>query len=97
VWVQFPVGDATSTLSTISRNISLGGVLVETEAPIPEDCRVVLTMSLKGEPIVHPLRVTAEGKVVRVVSENPGFAIGIEFNKPISRIEGLLSGSGPLR
>lgn len=90
VKVQFSIGRSLSELHARSRNISLGGMLLESELPIPQDYPVVLNMTLQGKPIVRPLHVTAEGTVVRVEESESGFVIAIECNHPISRIGGLV-------
>lgn len=60
-----------------THNLSLRGVYCLCADPLPggTECRVVLTLSGGGEPV--PLRVKADGRVVR--TERAGMAI--EFNE----------------
>ena len=91
VRLQFPATAAGSSLDTLSRNVSLGGMLLESRLPVPLDVPVLLTMTLGGEPIVRPLQITSEGRVVRVHKSKSGFAIAVQCTHPLSRIESLLA------
>lgn len=91
VRLQFPATGAGSSLDTLSRNVSLGGMLLDSKLPVPLDIPVLLTMTLDGEPIVRPLQITAEGRVVRVDKSKSGFAIAVQCTRPLSRIESLLA------
>lgn len=93
VLVQFANGKSVSELNAVSKNVSLGGMLLNAEVPIPLNCPVLLIMTIKGSAMVRPLQVRTEGRVVRVITHDPGFDIAVECNRPISRIENLLSAS----
>lgn len=93
VHVQFHAGDSVSELDAVSRNVSVGGMLLEAGTSIPQHCPVMLTMTLQGHPIVHPIQLTAEGRVVRIEPSDPGFAIAVECNRPLSQVEPFLSAS----
>jgi hypothetical protein len=89
VHVRFSVGQSVSELYARSKNVSLGGMMLEADVPIPQNCPVLLNMTLEGELIARPLHVIAEGTVVRVVESGQRFAIAIECNRPIAEIERL--------
>jgi hypothetical protein len=93
VLVQFADGKSVSELNAVSKNVSLGGMLLSAEVPIPQNCPVLLTMTIEGSAMARPLQVRIEGRVVRVITHEPGFDIAVECNRPISRIENLLSAS----
>jgi len=82
-----------SSFDTVSRNVSLGGMLLDSKTPVPKDSSVFLTMTLGGQPMNRTLQITAEGRVVRLAEDESGFAIAVEFTRPLSRIEHLLTTS----
>ena len=84
VHVQVHAGASASELDAVSRNVSLGGMLLEAGTSIPQQCKVMLTMTLQGDHFVRPIQLTAEGRVVRVEQTNPGFAIAVECSRPLS-------------
>jgi hypothetical protein len=53
VYVRFSIGYSVSELHARSKNVSLGGMMLEADVPIPQNCPVVLNMTLEGEPIVR--------------------------------------------
>jgi hypothetical protein len=93
VRVRFPLGEAVSEFDALSKNVSVGGMLIQAAAPVPEHCSVTLTMTLHGRPIVRPIQLTAEGRVVRVVRDSPGFAIAVECSEPMTQLASALSAS----
>jgi hypothetical protein len=93
VRLQLPQMPSVSSLDTVSRNVSLGGMLVDSKIPVPKDSPVFLTMTLGGQPMIRTLQITAEGRVVRVTEDESGFAIAVEFTRPLSQIENLLTTS----
>lgn len=94
VHVQFSAGDSVLELDAVSKNLSVGGMLLESVASIPQQCPVMLTVTMQGHPIMRPIHLMAEGKVVRVEQTDPGFAIAVECSRPLSQIETIRSASG---
>ena len=47
------------------------------------------TVTLHGGPVIHPIQVRGEGKIVRVESHGPGagFAIALQCSRPLSQIQ----------
>jgi len=92
VHVKFPAGSSVSELDAVSRNVSIGGMLLEAASAIPQHSPVSFLMTLQGGPIVHPIELAGEGKVVRVesIGADTGFAVAVECDKPIAQIEGYL-------
>ena len=90
--LRYPVhvkfGLANSELEAVSNNLSLGGVLLEADSPIPQHCDVSFTMTVKKHPIVGPTQVVGEGEVVRVeaLQSGAGFAIAVKCKRPISQL-----------
>lgn len=92
VHVKFQSGNVTFELDAMSRNISLGGLLLETNSPIPPHSPVSFVMTLTGGAIVRPVELAGEGEVVRVQPGGlrAGFDIAVECKKPITQIEHYL-------
>jgi hypothetical protein len=59
-------GGIVSEINGISRNLSIGGVLLETESIIPQDSHVSFTVAVRDHQIVRPTVLVGEGKVVRI-------------------------------
>jgi len=83
-------------LEGVSENVSLGGLLLNTGAEIPLHTKVSLTIDLASPLAAEPLRLIAQGKVVRVepLVQAHGFAIAVERNHPISTVKKHLVASG---
>jgi hypothetical protein len=95
VHLKVQLGTIASELDAMSRNVSLGGLLVETTSPIPPESLVSFVVTLKGGGMVHPVELTGEGEVVRVqpAGIGGGFAIAVECKNPITQIERYLPAS----
>ena len=98
VRVRFPSGSSMVEVEIVSRNISIGGLLLESTCMIPHGSSVEFTITLTGLPISRLIKLGGAGEVVRL---EPGaakdrFGIAIECAQPIHRIEDYLSAaSGP--
>lgn len=93
VHLSFPVGGSVRQVETISRNVSVGGMLVEAGDAIPLHSQVSLTMDVRISGSRRRVRLTSEGEVIRVEpgGSDGGFAIAIECKRPIKEIETQLS------
>jgi hypothetical protein len=60
-----------SQLDAITRNVSIGGLLLDSPRSIPLECSVSFTMIAEGGNVSHPLEFTGAGQVLRV---NPDFS-----------------------
>lgn len=96
VQVKFPLGKSLSELQTLSRNLSLGGLLLEAVSPIPQHSPVSFTITVNEGEVVRPIQLIGEGKVVRVEPQasGAGFAIAVECNRPISEMQDYLLAAG---
>lgn len=76
-------------LATISKNVSIGGLLLRAVHRIPLHTSVNLTMQVKGPASRRPVRLVGEGEVVRVERLKPEneFAIAIECKQEIAEFE----------
>ena len=84
VHVKFHFEDSFSELQAVTKDVSVGGLLIETASPIPQHCPVDFIMTLHGGPVI-PIQVVGEGDVVRVEPHGPGagFAIAIKCKREI--------------
>ncbi len=87
--VRFALGNSISEIRAVSNNISVGGVLLEAEAKIPQHCDVSFTMTVLGHHIIGPTQITGEGHVVRIEPHRSGagFAIAVRCKHPLSKLE----------
>jgi hypothetical protein len=96
--LQFPVslnfssGGAVREVAGLSRNVSIGGLLLKVNDPVPVRTQVSLTMAVHDPRLRRPVQLLGKGAVVRVERLEPGagFAIAIECKRPIIEIEGHL-------
>jgi hypothetical protein len=95
VLVEFSSGNAICKVQTVSRNVSIGGLLLESSSVLPQSQPLSFTLTVEGGLIVRPIKLLGEGKVVRVEPHLPGagFAIAVECTHPMTQMEGYLVGS----
>jgi len=95
VHVSFRVGASLSECDAVTRNVSVGGLLLDAPSQIPADCAVNFTMTLSGGRISRPIRLTGAGRVVRVqpLEQQASYVIALECSRPITQVEKLLSAS----
>jgi hypothetical protein len=92
VHLTFQSGEPLTEVEAISKNVSIGGMLLKTASAIPQRSSVKFTIRLHGIQTMRPIDLVGEGEVVRVEPQGAeGFAIAIECNQPISQIETYLS------
>ena len=92
VSLSYPWDGVVHEMETISKNVSVGGLLVTASDQVPLHTPVSLTMNVVGPRFRRPVRLSGEGEVVRVESLGPaeGFAIAVECKSPIKEIENHL-------
>ncbi len=85
VQMKVHFGRAVSELQAVTKNVSVGGLLLETLSPVPQQCLVDFIMTLHGGSLTQPIRVVGEGEVVRVEPHGPGagFAVAIKCKREI--------------
>lgn len=92
--LQFPVSlnfqskGKACRLEGVSNNVSIGGLLLNAGAQIPLRTQVNLIINVMKPWVARPLRLNAEGKVVRVRRlAAKRFAIAVECKHPISNMK----------
>jgi PilZ domain len=95
VQMHFSRGSSISEMQGTSKNVSLGGLLVNAASPVPNDSAVIFTMTVQGGALVHPVKLVGEGKVVRVERKESesGFAIAVECSRPLAEMADYLAAS----
>lgn len=93
VRLSFPAGGHVREVQTTSKNVSVGGMLVQAGDAIPLHSQVNLTMDVRISGSRRRVRLKSEGEVIRVEPAGPdgAFAIAIECKRPIKEIETRLS------
>ena len=93
VHLLFRLGELTSAVEAVSRNVCIGGLLLECSVRIPQHSAVSFLISVETLR-AHPVELVGEGDVVRVEGTRvPGeFAVALECKKPITQVEAYFSG-----
>ncbi len=92
VRVTLRSGDVASEIEAISRNVSIGGLLLETTAAIPQESRVSFVMTIQHDLMTHPVELVGEGNVVRVETTREAIRVAVECSSPIQHLEHYFSG-----
>jgi PilZ domain len=85
VHLQFRSAGGDSQLDGVTKNVSMGGLLIESDSLIPECGLVTFTMTVAGGQVTRAIELRGEGEVVRVESDarGTGFAIALKCARPI--------------
>jgi hypothetical protein len=95
VHLSFPSCGTVRELDAISRNVSIGGLLLRANDSLLLHTQVSLSIEVQGPRLRRPVRLVGEGEIVRVERlESAGFAIAIECKRPIAEIENHLPATG---
>lgn len=88
VKLQVFSGEIIVDLQGVSRNVSIGGLLLDAVEPVPSGSSVSFTMIVKGVPVTRAIELAGEGNVVRVEADlgGSGFAIAVECSRPMTQI-----------
>jgi hypothetical protein len=75
-------------LVTKSRNISLGGLLVEADEVVPWNCDVEFEMVVHTDPVRPGLRLRGAGHIVRIEpsAEGNNFLLALQCEGPMRRV-----------
>jgi len=88
VCLSVPAGEAARKVDGVSKNVSLGGLLVKTANVLPVSASVNLTVNILGRKSRRPILLHGEGEVVRVVelARGAGFEIAVKCTRPITEL-----------
>jgi hypothetical protein len=87
VRVRLRSGGVSSEIEAISRNVSIGGLLLETASIIPQDSEVSFVMTIQDDRVAHPIELVGEGNIVRVENTSEGIRVAVECKSPIAHLE----------
>lgn len=89
--MSFPTGEIGRELEGITKNVSLGGVLIKVGTEVPIRTKVRLRIDVVGPRSRRPVRLSGEGEVVRVEALEGGVAyrIAVQCDR-LAEIEGYL-------
>jgi hypothetical protein len=91
VYLAFHLGGSLSELEAVSENVSIGGIFLKTDSPIPPHTSVNFTIRLYAIQSMRPIDLVGEGEVVPVeTTGTEGFAIAVKCRRPISELETYL-------
>lgn len=92
VRLKFQTGPDTAEIDGISKNVSLGGLLVRSACSIPPQTHVTFVLTVHGQHGLRPVRLVGEGEVVRTEPEQveEGFAFAVRCNSPVSDLQDYL-------
>lgn len=95
VRLRFGSGTSFSELQARSRNLSVGGMLLESSSPIPDHSPVSFTITVDARTTVRPIQLVGEGRVVRVEEQGRAgcFAIAVECNRPLAEMQDCFASS----
>ena len=88
VHVLFQSGTSSYELDALSNNISIGGILLESKSPIPQNCKLQFFMTVQKSGMSSRILLEGSGRTVRV-EQHPsgnGFNAAVRFGRPISQI-----------
>lgn len=94
VHVSVIFGVTVSRVDAFSRNVSIGGLLLEAPATIAPHSLVSFVITLQGARMVHPIDLAGEGEIVRVeAGGSPSeFLIALKCTRPVSQIQDCVTG-----
>jgi hypothetical protein len=96
--LEFPVhmrvqsGAPNSGIEAVSKNVSVGGLLVRSALMIPENSQVTFVLSVHGEDAVRPIHLAGEGEIVRVEGDEDAatFMLAVMCKTPVTQLEEYL-------
>lgn len=87
VFVKFHAATSAAEVEAVSKNISIGGILVRSAAMIPKHALVTFIISVQGGQAFQPIYLAGEGEVVRVESNGRAFMIAVRCDSPITQLQ----------
>src|SRR5215469_2261187 len=89
VMVQYQSGGTTTEVEAVTKNVSIGGILISSAIVIPLHTPIRFRICIQKNKRARCIHLAGEGKIVRVESaENKAeVAIAVECDVPISHLE----------
>lgn len=92
VRLKFQVGQATSEIETVSKDLSVGGLLLRSVRPVPTNTPVTFVLSVHGKHSVRPIHLCGEGEIVRIESDEAEgtYIMAVKCSAPVTHLEEFL-------
>jgi len=92
VQVKFQSESTDREIQGVSKNMSIGGLLIRLTQPIPESTPVTFLLSVHGKQSVRPVHLRGEGMVVRVENgeAEKTFLAAVRCQGPLMQLEAYL-------
>ena len=92
VRLKFRLGSASSEIETVSKNVSLGGLLVRSAHSLPEHTEVTFVLSVHGKQSLRPVHLVGEGRIVRVELDDVDgtFVMAVKCDALVTQLEQYL-------
>ena len=89
VIVQYQIGGTNAEVKAVTKNVSIGGILISSAIVIPLHTPIKFRICIRKDKAARCIHLAGEGKVVRVErAENEGeVAIAVECDVPITHLE----------
>lgn len=92
VLLRFQAESISVEVEGVSKNVSVGGLLVRSVSPIPAHTSVTFVLSVHGKQALRPVRLIGEGEVVRIEREEhqASFALAVKCISLVKELENYL-------
>jgi len=92
VSLKFQIGSTCAEIETVSKNVSIGGLLVRSALPVPEQTPVIFVLSVHGKQSVRPVHLMGEGRIVRVETGDAEgtFVMAVKCNALVTQLQEYL-------
>jgi hypothetical protein len=92
VRLKFRADDDFKEIAATSRNVSVGGFLLNSTSKLPLYTEVSFFITVRSSCLVRPVHLTGTGQIVRLhpVASGTSFAIAVECTTPIVQMEHYL-------
>jgi PilZ domain len=78
-------------VETISKNVSIGGLLVRSPSLIPQNATVIFMMRIQDDEAVRPIHLVGRGQIVRVENApDATFLIALQCKDLVTQLEEYL-------
>jgi hypothetical protein len=92
VLLRFQTGSTSLEVEGVSKNVSVGGLLVRSVSPIPPHTSVTFVLSVHGKHALRPVRLFGEGEIVRMEPEEhqTSFVLAVKCISLVKELENYL-------
>lgn len=92
VRLRFQVSSEPAEIEGVSKDLSVGGLLVRSVRPVPQHTVVNFVLSVHGRQSLRPIHLTGRGEIVRLEScETEGtFVMAVKCDSPVIQLEEFL-------